>query len=193
MTLSMLRRLALAGMVVVLVGGAPLTQIAEAAQDNSFEEDLPLANAGDPEAQNRLASFYSFGAGGAPQDYREAAVWRRKAAEQGHVRAQYLLGAAYRRGQGMPQDDVEAVAWWRKAAEQANVDAQYNLGVMYYNGTGVPQNDGEAYLWAGTVFFAGYDARYDQGNRLDTQLFSTSRFLRTNHAIFTKLQYLFRL
>jgi len=46
---------------------------------------------------------------------------------------------------------------------------------------------------AGTVFFAGYDARYDQGNRLDTQLFSTSRFLRTNHAIFTKLQYLFRL
>ena len=45
---------------------------------------------------------------------------------------------------------------------------------------------------AGTVFFAGYDARYDQGNRFDEQLFSSSRLLRTNHAIFMKLQYLFR-
>ena len=46
---------------------------------------------------------------------------------------------------------------------------------------------------AGTVFFVGYDARYDQGNRLDEQLFlDITRLLRTNHAIFTKLQYLFR-
>ena len=45
---------------------------------------------------------------------------------------------------------------------------------------------------AGTVFFAGYDARYDQGNRFDEQLFPDNRLLRTNHAIFTKLQYLFR-
>ena len=46
---------------------------------------------------------------------------------------------------------------------------------------------------AGTVFFAGYDARYDQGNRFDKQLFPGNRLLRTNHAIFMKLQYLFRL
>jgi hypothetical protein len=46
---------------------------------------------------------------------------------------------------------------------------------------------------AGTVFFAGYDARYDQGNRFDEQLFPSTRLLRTNHAIFMKLQYLFRL
>ena len=46
---------------------------------------------------------------------------------------------------------------------------------------------------AGTVFFAGYDARYDQGNRFDAALFPTGRLLRTNHAVFMKLQYLFRL
>ena len=46
---------------------------------------------------------------------------------------------------------------------------------------------------AGTVFFAGYDARYDQGDRFDGQLFPNTRLLRTNHAIFMKLQYLFRL
>ena len=45
---------------------------------------------------------------------------------------------------------------------------------------------------AGTVFFAGYDARYDQANRFDEQLFPHAGLLRTNHAIFTKLQYLFR-
>jgi len=45
---------------------------------------------------------------------------------------------------------------------------------------------------AGTVFFVGYDARYDQGNRFNEQLFPSSRLLRTNHAIFMKLQYLFR-
>ena len=46
---------------------------------------------------------------------------------------------------------------------------------------------------AGTVFFAGYDARYDQCNRFDNQLFPGNRLRRTNHAIFMKLQYLFRL
>ena len=45
---------------------------------------------------------------------------------------------------------------------------------------------------AGTVFFVGYDARYDQGNRFDEQRFPNTSLLRTNHAIFTKLQYLFR-
>ena len=45
---------------------------------------------------------------------------------------------------------------------------------------------------AGTVFFGGYDARYDQGNRINAELFSRRSLLRTNHTVFTKLQYLFR-
>ncbi|MBI4520525.1 MAG: hypothetical protein HY701_06785 [Gemmatimonadetes bacterium] len=45
---------------------------------------------------------------------------------------------------------------------------------------------------AGTVFFAGYDDHYQQGNRLDAALFPTSEFRQTNRAIFTKLSYLFR-
>ena len=45
---------------------------------------------------------------------------------------------------------------------------------------------------AGTVFFVGYDARYDDGSRFDELLFTSSRLIRTNHAFFTKLQYLFR-
>ena len=46
---------------------------------------------------------------------------------------------------------------------------------------------------AGAVFFVCYDARYDQGSQLDGQVFpDITRLLRTNHAIFAKLQYLFR-
>ena len=45
---------------------------------------------------------------------------------------------------------------------------------------------------AGTVFFAGYDDRYRQGDKIDAALYSPDAYHRTNRAIFTKLQYLFR-
>ena len=45
---------------------------------------------------------------------------------------------------------------------------------------------------AGTVFFAGYDDRFRQGDQIGP-VFSTTGLLRTNRSIFTKLQYLFRL
>lgn len=45
---------------------------------------------------------------------------------------------------------------------------------------------------AGTVFFVGYDDHFRQGTRIDEQLFPTTAMLRTNRAVFTKLQYLFR-
>ena len=45
---------------------------------------------------------------------------------------------------------------------------------------------------AGTVFYLGYDDRYRHGDMIDVALFPTSDYLRTNRAIFTKLQYLLR-
>ncbi|MCH2279857.1 MAG: hypothetical protein MK358_13435, partial [Vicinamibacterales bacterium] len=49
---------------------------------------------------------------------------------------------------------------------------------------------------AGTVFFVGYDDRYQQGDLLfdddDEPLFFTTDFQRTNRAFFTKISYLFR-
>ena len=44
-------------------------------------------------------------------DYSEAAMWYRRAAEQGDSRAQYSLGLLYDRGQGVPQDIIEASKW----------------------------------------------------------------------------------
>ena len=44
----------------------------------------------------------------------------------------------------------------------------------------------------GTVFFFGYDDHYQQEDTIDDTLFFSSDFRRTNRAVFTKLQYLFR-
>ena len=47
---------------------------------------------------------------GVPQDYKEAVVWYRKAAEQGHAAAQNNLGTMYEHDQGVPQLKVVAYA-----------------------------------------------------------------------------------
>jgi TPR repeat protein len=39
----------------------------------------------------------------------------RKAAEQGHVEAYYILGCMYEQGKGVAQDHAEAVKWFLKA------------------------------------------------------------------------------
>jgi hypothetical protein len=45
---------------------------------------------------------------------------------------------------------------------------------------------------AGTVFFVGYDDRFQQSDRITVLPSPTSEYRRTNRAVFTKLQYLFR-
>ena len=60
--------------------------------------------------------------------------WFRKAANQGHARAQCNLGECYYFGYGVEQSYEEAVKWFRKAAEQGSTDAKRllkQLGVKY--------------------------------------------------------------
>ena len=85
MTLSSLSRLALAGMVALLLGAAPLAQAPEPAQDDSIEALRSRANAGDADAQFSLGYMYETGEG-VPQDAVEAVAWYRRAAEQGGMR-----------------------------------------------------------------------------------------------------------
>jgi TPR repeat protein len=84
---------------------------------------------------------------GVPQDYKEAVMWWRLAAEQGIASAQTSLGIMYDNGQGVPQDYAQANKWYRLAAEQGNASAQGNLGVMYHNGNGVLQDNVMAHMW----------------------------------------------
>ena len=80
------------------------------------------ANAGDPDAQFRLAALYQAGRG-VPQDDVSAFKWTRAAAVQGHLEAQVQLGALYQMGRGVERDDKEARLWLTKAAERGSEQA----------------------------------------------------------------------
>ena len=68
-------------------------------------------------------------------------------AEQGHAKAQFVLGLMYHIGQGVRQDYAEALRWYRQAAEQGYATAQFNLGMMYEKGQGVRQSKIVAKEW----------------------------------------------
>jgi hypothetical protein len=46
------------------------------------------------------------------QDYKKAAKWLRKAAEQNHAEGQNFLGRMYANGEGVQKDNVKAYSWF---------------------------------------------------------------------------------
>ena len=126
MTPPSLRRLALAGMVALLVGGAACAETPEPAQDDSIEALRTRANVGDAGAQVILWVMYATGLG-VPQDYAEAVRWYRLAAEQGEAFAQSNLGIMYANGRGVPQDYMVAHMGLNLAGAQSSGDARATL------------------------------------------------------------------
>src|SRR6202043_3977565 len=78
---------------------------------------------GDPAAQTYLGFMFETGRG-VPQNYTEAAICYRRAAEQGDSLAQYYLGLLYDKGQGVPRDIVEASKWLNLSAAAAPARAR---------------------------------------------------------------------
>jgi TPR repeat protein len=127
-----------------------------------FERGLQL-NPTHARLQCYLALAYYKGLG-VPQDYAQAAIWWRRAAEQGNVLAQCELAATYDKGLGVPQDYVQAAIWWRRAAEQGNAFAQYKLGLAYDRALGVPDDYTQAAIWWRRAAEQGYSiAEYRLG------------------------------
>lgn len=70
-----------------------------------------------------------------------------KAAEQGDINAQFLLGVMYHDGQGVRLDYNQAAFWLIKAAELGSSSAQHNIGIMYFKGQGITQDYNQAAYW----------------------------------------------
>jgi TPR repeat protein len=100
---------------------------------------------------------------GVPLDLAAAAQWYTRAADQGSVAAQYMLGVVYSKGQGVTRDSGTAIQWYTRAAEQGSPSAQYILGVIYEKGQGVVVPDEEeAFKWYMRAAEGGHaDAQYD--------------------------------
>ena len=111
---------------------------------------------------------------GVTQNDKLALEWFRKAADQGHVRAQTNLGVIYATGRGVARDDVEAAKWYAKAAEQGYPKAQYALARDYEAGRGVAQDIVEAHKWYQLAAALGTDdvkaAAVKDGDRLGAKM-----------------------
>ena len=82
------------------------------------------------------------------KDEREAVLWLRKAANQGHQRARYKLGKIYENGtRTIIADDTQALTWYEKAGYQGNEKAQYKLAEMYETGRGARKDKEQAKEW----------------------------------------------
>lgn len=73
------------------------------------------AEKGDVEAMVELAEAYC-GAKNVDQDDQICGMWMKRAAEKGHVRAQYMLGRMYELGLGMRADPIQAYKWYSVSA-----------------------------------------------------------------------------
>lgn len=102
---------------------------------------LESADNGDVSAQYRVGDwFYSHEGVGMSDCYRKIAVmWYIKAAEQGHIEAQFKLGLCYEEGSGVLCDKAEAIKWYKKAADQGSRYAIHNYLKLKYNGKNYEQ------------------------------------------------------
>jgi TPR repeat protein len=101
------------------------------------------ARSGDPEHQMELGVvlFWDHAAHSAGIE------WIRRAADQGHVGAQYFLGAELATGENIRKNVREAARWYRHAARRGHGEAQYNLALMYWTGEGVLRNPKTSHRW----------------------------------------------
>ena len=60
---------------------------------------------------------------GVKQDYFEAVKWYRQAAEQGYVKAQFILGGLYLLGKGVQVNKSLAKEWFGKACDNGYQDS----------------------------------------------------------------------
>ena len=109
------------------------------------------ANAGEAQAQYELAVQLArndtIGGVSSTPNYVQARDFAHRAARQGHVKAQALVGFYMVQGIGGPEDPVNGIRWLTRAAEAGNATAQANLATAYAMGLGVVADPESAFKW----------------------------------------------
>jgi len=118
-------------LALALALAAPAAPVLAEDAPNYIEEMKrwqPKAEAGDAEAQFQLGQMYALGHG-FKQNFKTAAEWYEKAAQQSHAKARTALGLLYS-FKAVPSDDDKGTDWLEKAAIQDESVAQVFLGNM---------------------------------------------------------------
>jgi len=120
-----------------------------------------LADAGDADAQARLALIYLKGEG-APADPAAALRWARAAADAGQPVAEYLMGVFYSEGKVVKADDEVAFNWFSTSATKGNLRAMHSLAIAYAQGQGTAKDEKQAGEWFKRAAERGYvDSAFD--------------------------------
>ncbi|HEY9786470.1 MAG TPA: tetratricopeptide repeat protein [Candidatus Obscuribacterales bacterium] len=108
--------------------------------------------------------------------YKSAAKKARKLAENGHAKAQTILGLLYENGLGVEKDMERAIFWMEKAASQGVAEAENHLGHLYLEGKSIEKDlaraehwlakaaehgVSEAQLHLGTMYLRGHGVKKD--------------------------------
>jgi len=181
---SRIRWLAVAGLSLLVLflfiglslGKNSLTSGANAATADAVQDDgvtprrsaegplarmTALADAGDSDAQARLALIYLKGDGVAA-DPAAALRWARAAAETGQPVAEYLMGVFYNEGKVVRADDEAAFTWFSAAATKGNLKAMHSLAIAYAQGQGTAKDEKQAAEWFKRAAERGYvDSAFD--------------------------------
>ncbi|MCX6975385.1 MAG: tetratricopeptide repeat protein [Verrucomicrobia bacterium] len=114
---------------------------------NELEELAAKAEAGDVGAQYEMGQIYDQGLK-VQMNEELAFKWYLKAAQQGHMEAQFTVGGFFFYGRGgQVRDQSLAVEWYKAAAQRDHAKAQFEMGRCFWRGLGVEKNEGEAIGW----------------------------------------------
>jgi tetratricopeptide (TPR) repeat protein/membrane associated rhomboid family serine protease len=124
---------------------------------------VPVMASGHHKTANflKLAAMYYRGDGVAKNP--EISVrWFSRAAEQGNLSAENMLGSMFYRGDGVKQDAGKAVQWFIKAGEAGDVNAESLLVRIYFTGQGVATNYAEGIKWLTKLANQGADQDFNE-------------------------------
>lgn len=113
---------------------------------NILERIRQAAKDGDPFAQFELGIAFEYGIG-VEQDFRKAAEFYAKAAEQGHRAAEHNLLLQHISGQAKIHNPAPVFSKFKIRAEAGDRDAQNNLGLCFQFGYGTQQDYAQAMVW----------------------------------------------
>jgi Sel1 repeat len=137
---------------VAAVAIAAVDSSAYAAELSGPIAPAPMEEKGSSQAQvwfERALSL-DIGAAGAPDAVQAFAAMRR-AAELGHIQAEFNVAVMLDSGRGAPRDVAQASIWYARAAASGNHRAAFNLGQLYESGEGVPANVDLSRAWYGAA------------------------------------------
>src|SRR5690348_569569 len=111
----MLRPYGLVGVALLMEAASVRPAVVEPPPDvaRAFTEARVRAEAGDVVAEYSLGSVLYSGTSSTDEGVR----WIRRAADRGHVPAEFAVGQFYEFGFGVARDDRQALVWYRRAAD----------------------------------------------------------------------------